>query len=103
MSTPSTDTEITAALAELPDWSGDGRGISASWTFADFPTAVGFMAACVDGIEERQHHPEWSNVYNTVRVTLCTHDAGDRVTGKDFDLARFLSQQASKLVGKPVG
>jgi 4a-hydroxytetrahydrobiopterin dehydratase len=43
---------------------------------------VGFEAEAMD------HHPDWSNVYNRVRIRLTTHDAGDKVTAKDVDLAR---------------
>lgn len=94
MSETLSDQSIKDALSELPGWSGDPDGLQISWTFADFKVAMHFMQDCVQGIEERQHHPEWLNVYNTVRVTLCTHDAGDQVTSKDIELAHFLSRQA---------
>ena len=86
---------IQDALSELPGWSGDQDGIQVSWTFADFPTAITFMQDCVNGIEERNHHPNWSNVYNRVEVVLNTHDAGDVVTTKDIELAHFLHRQAT--------
>ena len=40
--------------------------------------------------EKHDHHPEWSNVYGTVRIDLCTHDAGDAITQKDLELARAI-------------
>lgn len=94
MSEPLSTQSIHDALSELSGWSGDPDGLQTAWTFADFPTAITFMQDCVNGIEERQHHPEWSNVYHTVRVTLCTHDAGDQVTAQDVELAHFLQRQA---------
>ncbi|MDA3961014.1 MAG: 4a-hydroxytetrahydrobiopterin dehydratase [Planctomycetota bacterium] len=87
--------QIATALEHMPGWSGDADALEASWTFADFPTALGFMSACVEGIEQRGHHPEWSNVYNRVSVRLRTHDLGDKVSAKDLDLAAFLSAQAA--------
>jgi 4a-hydroxytetrahydrobiopterin dehydratase len=48
--------------------------------------------------EKADHHPEWSNVYNKVRVTLSTHDAGG-VTQKDLDLARFIDAAYARLKG----
>jgi 4a-hydroxytetrahydrobiopterin dehydratase len=91
---------IQDALSELPAWSGDPDGLQVTWTFADFPSAIHFMHDCVSGIEERQHHPEWTNVYTKVMVTLCTHDAGDQVTAKDVELAHFLNRQALLHGGK---
>ena len=82
------------ALAGLAGWSGSAAGLERSWRFASFPAAIGFLDACVAGIEQRNHHPEWSNVYDRVRVVLRTHDAGDRVTALDVDLARFLEDRA---------
>lgn len=83
--------EISAALADLAGWSGNEHGIQGAWRFADFPAAIAFMSSCVDAIEGMQHHPEWSNVYNRLTITLKTHDAGDRVTAKDIELASTLN------------
>jgi 4a-hydroxytetrahydrobiopterin dehydratase len=48
------------------------------------------MADCAPGIQERDHHPEWTNVYDRVSVRLNTHDAGGMVTAKDVEVAKFL-------------
>jgi len=76
-------------LASLPGWSFDEtRGaISRRYTFADFTQAFAFMTQVALAAEKRDHHPEWSNVYNRVDVVLTTHDAGG-LTGKDIELAR---------------
>ncbi len=88
------DDAVRRALAVMPGWSGTASGLERTWRFASHPAAIAFIQACVAGVEARNHHPEWSNVYDRVSVRLRTHDAGDRVTGLDLDLARFLDQQA---------
>ena len=92
---PATPDAIAAFCSAHPAWSGDTAAISATFTFADFVQAMAFMQASIDGIETRQHHPEWHNVYNRVSISLRTHDAGNVVTAKDLDLAAFLSEKAS--------
>jgi 4a-hydroxytetrahydrobiopterin dehydratase len=86
-----TGAEITESLQTLPGWSGDDKGLCRTLRFRDFPAAMRFMQACVEGIEERNHHPAWTNVYNGVEIRLSTHDIGGRVSDKDVDLARYLS------------
>jgi 4a-hydroxytetrahydrobiopterin dehydratase len=73
-----TDAERTQALAALPDWSlrADGLAIERKFKFADFNEAFGFMARVALLADKHDHHPEWSNVYNRVEITLTTHDAG---------------------------
>jgi len=79
------------ALAQLPDWRElPGRdAIARKFVFADFNQAFGFMARAALVAEKMDHHPEWSNVYRTVDVTLSTHDAGG-VTPKDIELAKAM-------------
>lgn len=83
------------ALKDLPAWSGDVHGISRSFTFADFPQCIAFMVSMVADIEAANHHPEWSNVYNRLTVTLKTHDADNQVTNKDIQLALLLDKRAA--------
>ena len=83
------DAEIAAGLASLGGWRRDGDKLLREYRFADFVTAFGFMAAAALVAERMNHHPEWFNVYGTVRVHLATHDAGG-ITHKDFELARAL-------------
>lgn len=85
------------ALAELPGWAEvSGRdAITRALTFADFNAAFAFMTRVALMAESMDHHPEWSNVYNKVSVTLTTHDAGG-VTDKDVALALFIDKVAGQ-------
>ncbi len=84
-----------AALERLPGWgSVDGRdAIAKTFVFADFNAAFGFMARVALIAEKMDHHPEWSNVYKTVEVTLSSHDAGG-VTERDVKLAEAMDRIA---------
>lgn len=90
------DAEIAAALEELGGWSRDGDRLYRAYQFADFVAAFGFMAAAALVAERMNHHPEWANVYGTVRVHLATHDAGG-ITRKDVELARAMDAIARPL------
>jgi 4a-hydroxytetrahydrobiopterin dehydratase len=72
--------------------------ITREFVFPDFNRAFAFMTQVALAAEKADHHPEWSNVYNKVRVTLSTHDAGG-VTQKDLDLARFIDAAYARLKG----
>ncbi|AKH42401.1 4a-hydroxytetrahydrobiopterin dehydratase [Altererythrobacter atlanticus] len=73
-----TETERDEALADLSGWSlrEDGLAIERRFKFRDFSEAFGFMTRVALIAESQNHHPEWSNVYNRVEITLTTHDAG---------------------------
>ena len=88
-------------LAGLPDWQLDeARGaIRRTFRFADFGQAFAFMTQVALAAEKRDHHPEWSNVYNRVEVVLTTHDAGG-LTDKDIDLARVCDAAYAGLAGR---
>ena len=91
--------DLDKALGQVQGWSkaDDGKqAISKTFKFADFATAFGFMSAMATQAEKADHHPEWFNVYNTVEVTLTTHDAGG-VTDKDVSLAKKMDALAAKL------
>jgi 4a-hydroxytetrahydrobiopterin dehydratase len=80
-----------AALARLAGWAAaEGRdAIVKSYRFRDFSAAFAFMTRVAMRAEQLDHHPEWSNVYNRVKVLLATHDA-DGVTELDVTLAAFM-------------
>ena len=82
---------IEAALAGLDGWRRmDGReAITKTYQFADFNAAFGWMARVALMAEKTDHHPEWSNVYNRVAVTLASHDV-DGVSERDIALAHFM-------------
>lgn len=86
-----TDAERDAALAELPSWTlrEDGLAIETELKFADFNEAFGFMTRVALYADKADHHPEWFNVYSTVRITLTTHDA-DGLSERDVAMARFI-------------
>jgi 4a-hydroxytetrahydrobiopterin dehydratase len=75
---------------ELPAWrfsAERGGTIRRDFVFADFVQAFAFMTRVALVAEKHDHHPEWSNVYNRVSITLTTHDAGG-LTARDIALAR---------------
>jgi 4a-hydroxytetrahydrobiopterin dehydratase len=84
------------ALRKLNNWSEvAGRdAISRKFVFRDFNAAFGFMTRAALIAEKIDHHPEWFNVYNTVDVTLSTHDAGG-VTELDIKLATEMDRLAA--------
>lgn len=87
--------EVEAVLSKLKGWSGDEHGLRRKLIFRDFRGAMKFMQACIEGIEARNHHPSWCNTYNSIDIQLNTHDAGNRVTGKDVELAEFINSVLS--------
>lgn len=90
------DRERLAGLAGLQGWeeTDGGRAITRTYIFADFPAAFAFMTRSALAAERMDHHPEWSNTYNRVEVTLSTHSASG-VTDLDLRLAALMDQAAS--------
>jgi 4a-hydroxytetrahydrobiopterin dehydratase len=86
-----------AALARLPHWRlVEGRdAITRQFKFADFNSAFAFMTHVALVAEKMNHHPEWTNVWNTVDITLTSHDAGG-LTERDVKLAEAIDQLAAK-------
>ena len=86
-----TEAERAALGASLPAWRMvKGRdAIERHFSFADFSAAWGFMARVALLAEQQQHHPEWSNVWNKVAITLSTHDAGG-LSAADVKLAKAI-------------
>ncbi|MFL0414782.1 4a-hydroxytetrahydrobiopterin dehydratase [uncultured Sphingomonas sp.] len=82
------EAERADALDSLPDWDYDeGRdAITRTIVFTDFAEAFGFMTQVALIAEKADHHPEWTNVWNRVEITLTTHDAGG-LSERDIDLA----------------
>jgi len=86
------ESEHAALATTLPDWSlVSGRdAIERSFQFRDFSEAWGFMNRVALLAESQNHHPEWSNVWNRVRIELSTHDAGG-LTANDVKLAQAIN------------
>jgi 4a-hydroxytetrahydrobiopterin dehydratase len=83
------DSEISAALADLPGWEAGEGEIAREFPFPGFPDAVAFVVRLAYDAEAANHHPDLDIRYNKVRVTLSTHSEGG-VTAKDLDLARAI-------------
>ena len=88
--------QLPGLLSQMPGWSLDSSAASISrhLEFADFNEAFAFMARVALAAERRDHHPQWSNAYNVVDVTLTTH-AARGLTMKDIELARFIDRTVS--------
>ena len=86
---------IQEALKELPGWNFKQHRLVKTFVFEDFREAISFIVRMAFYAEELQHHPELSNVYNRVTLALTTHDAGNRVTEKDLELARAIERISS--------
>ncbi|MCX8999332.1 4a-hydroxytetrahydrobiopterin dehydratase [Rhizobiaceae bacterium BDR2-2] len=86
------EAEVWARLGALPGWErhDDGRSIVRSLKFRDFSEAFAFMTRTAMQAEKLDHHPEWSNVWSRVDITLSTHSAGG-LTELDFELAAFIN------------
>ncbi len=83
--------ECRSWMRALPKWSlaRDGDAIQRTFEFADFSEAFAFMTRVAMIAEQRDHHPEWFNVYNKVEITLTTHDAGG-LSLRDTNMAKAI-------------
>lgn len=88
-----TGEQIQKELSSLQGWSVVNGKLHKDFVFADFIEAFGFMSRAAIHIEKMNHHPEWFNVYNKIKVELVTHDAGG-ITQNDINLARTLNSLA---------
>jgi 4a-hydroxytetrahydrobiopterin dehydratase len=71
-------------------WEEKDNSLYRKFQFRNFSEAFAFMTRVALEAEKMDHHPRWTNVYNTVEVWLSTHDAGDVVTDKDRRLAQHI-------------
>lgn len=85
-----TKDEVNKLLsAKLTNWSFDGTFLSRNFKFKNFVNAFAFMTSVALQAEKADHHPDWSNVYNTVIIKLNSHDVKG-ITQLDFDLASVI-------------
>ncbi len=86
--------ELETALVDLPGWEIEDGKLSKTFRFKSFAQAMGWMVSVGIYADKMDHHPEWSNVYNKVKVQLVTHDLGNAVSTWDLDLARRMDELA---------
>ena len=98
MSTALSNIQINKSLAKLPGWTFAEDKLSREYRFSNFTEAMGFITEMAFACEKANHHPELFNVYSRVEIGLTTHDAGNKVTQKDVDLAAELEKIANKRV-----
>lgn len=96
MATKLSDSEISDAKEEFVKWEFADGSIHREFKFSGFGEAFGFMARLAIFASETNHHPEWSNVYSTVSITLSTHDVKG-ISGLDLDFARKADEMAVAL------
>ncbi len=90
---PLSEDELNQVLAgTLTAWKFKDDKIHRSFTFGNFREAVAFIVRIGFIAEDQMHHPELFNVYNRVKISLCTHDADDKVTEKDIKLAEAIEE-----------
>lgn len=99
-SPPLTPPEIEHALTHLPGWAWERGALVKTLEFGDFREAMGFMLRAGFEADALDHHPEWTNVYNKVSIRLTTHDAGNKVTAKDVELAGRMEKLRAVLTGR---
>lgn len=78
--------DIEKKLLRFPDWEYYDNALHAEFEFDNFKDCFSAMSRIAFECEAQNHHPEWTNIYNTLSISLSTHDAGG-VTDKDFNLA----------------
>ena len=76
----------------MTNWKEENNSLKRSFKFKDFIEAWSFMTKVAMIAEKMDHHPEWSNVYNTVDIKLTTHDQGNTITAKDRELAKAIDE-----------
>ena len=83
-------------------WKEENNSLQQKFEFRNFSEAFAFMTRVALEAEKMNHHPTWTNTYNTVEISLSTHDAGDTVTEKDHKLSKkidaILSPSSSKAI-----
>ena len=72
-------------------WREEDGALRREFVFADFAAAWAFMTEVARVAEQLDHHPDWSNSWNKVKISLTSHDAGGVVTQRDHDLAALIN------------
>jgi len=93
------EAEIASAVSKLSGWKVEHGKLHREYAFIDFVAAFGFMSGAALVAQAMDHHPEWFNVWNKVRIDLATHDAGG-ITALDVKLAHSMEELAQRQHGK---
>lgn len=88
------EADLPDALANLPGWEIRAGKLHKEYQFDSFAQAMGWMMSVAIHADKMDHHPEWSNVYNRVRVDLVTHDLGNVISSWDVALAETMEKLA---------
>ena len=88
--------ELPAALKNLPGWEVKAGKLHKEFKFDSFARAIGWMVSVAIHAGEMDHHPEWANVYNRVRVDLVTHDMDNAISSWDIALAEKMEALAAQ-------
>jgi 4a-hydroxytetrahydrobiopterin dehydratase len=89
------DEELQQTLKELSGWEVKEGKLHKEYKFGSFAEAIGWMVTVALYADKKDHHPEWFNVYNRVRVDLVTHDMDNAISNLDVDLARRMEELAA--------
>jgi len=73
-------------------WREEDNRLKKTFKFSDFQEAFAFMTRVAFLAEKQNHHPNWSNTYDTVEIELTSHDAGNKVTDRDHRLAKAIDK-----------
>ncbi|MDQ3142335.1 MAG: 4a-hydroxytetrahydrobiopterin dehydratase [Bacteroidota bacterium] len=79
-------------------WKKEEDHLEVTLKFRDFGEAWAFMTEVAMIAEKMNHHPDWSNSYNTVKLSLCSHSEGHTVTEKDYKLADEIERIYKKFI-----
>ncbi|MAZ73378.1 MAG: 4a-hydroxytetrahydrobiopterin dehydratase [Flavobacteriaceae bacterium] len=86
-----TEKEVQEKLKDFEGWEYEDNAIHTAFEFENFKETFTIMTRIAFEAERLEHHPDWTNVYNKLHITLSTHDAGG-VTDKDFEFAGVIDQ-----------
>lgn len=89
--------ELENELTTLPGWEVREDKLYKQYKFKSFAQALGWMVAVGVQADKMDHHPEWSNVYSRVTVSLVTHDLDNAISNLDVELARHMEKLAAPL------
>ena len=98
MTKPLNNTELEEAIRNLDNWEFRDDTIHRAFAFKSFRDAIAFITRIGFEADEMDHHPQITNLYNKVSFQLTTHDAGNKVTKKDIELAARIQSLAKQLI-----